>query len=149
MNNQSLDPQQLMQSIAYCGLICHLCFLSAKCDGCKSDKSLCEHDMSDKGCFQKQCCIAKAFEGCWECAQLWNCKEGIFEQDNFSKVKAFSLYIQKVGKASFIADVVRNTESGLSVEKGKDYDNLEIGQVHKLLKYGYLHPAPTYPGGVL
>lgn len=92
--------------------------------------------MSDQGCYQKQCCIAKSLDGCWQCEDLHQCSQGIYNQDNFSKVKAFALYLQKRGPDSFVSAILRNMEKGLSVEKGKDYDNLEVTEVHRLLDSG-------------
>ncbi len=131
-----MNKGELIPSIAYCGLICRLCFLSEKCDGCRSNNNECERNLADKGCFQKQCCARKSIDGCWECSDLYNCKEGIYSQDKYSKVKAFALFIQKEGKDFFISRVIANAKKGLSVEKGKDYDNLEIERVHELLRNG-------------
>lgn len=131
-----MNKEELNQSISYCGLICKLCFLADKCDGCKTNNNNCERNLADKGCYQKECCLKKTIEGCWECADLQKCNQGIYNQDNYSKVKAFALFIQNEGKGNFISNVVKNMEKGLSVEKGKDYDNLEIKKVHELLKNG-------------
>lgn len=136
MHSRSLDAHGLTASIAYCGLVCRLCFLADKCDGCKSEKSQCESDMSDQGCYQKQCCITQSLNGCWQCVDLQQCKQGIYSQDNLSKVKAFALYVQKRGPDLFVSAILRNMQEGLSVEKGKDYDNLEVTEVHRLLDYG-------------
>jgi hypothetical protein len=51
-----------------------------------------------------------------------------------SKVKAFATCIQEDGMEQFISYIVKNMEKGLSVEKGKDYDNLLISDVIKLLR---------------
>ena len=131
-----MEEHHLAKSVAYCGLICPLCFLANSCDGCKSEKSRCERDMSDQGCFQKQCCIEKSLEGCWQCEGLPECTRGIFNQGNRSKVKSFALYITREGMGSFISAVIRNMKNGLSVEKGKDYDDLDVAEVHTLLTYG-------------
>lgn len=131
-----MESNELLKSISYCGLICRLCFLASGCDGCKSTNNQCERDLSDEGCYQKECCIKKGFEGCWQCSDLNECKNGIYNLDNYSKVKAFALFIQKEGKEQFISNVIKNSKQGLSVEKGKDYDNLSIENVHKLLRRG-------------
>jgi hypothetical protein len=47
------DEGALASSAAYCGLVCGLCFLAAKCDGCRSAKSRCDRDLSDQGCPNK------------------------------------------------------------------------------------------------
>lgn len=131
-----MDDSHLILSIAYCGLICKLCFQAEKCDGCKSEINRCDRNLSDVGCFQKECCNSKGFSGCWECSELHNCSNGIYSLNNYSKVKAFALFIQKNGKEVFIKAVRNNMKKGLSVEKGKDYDNLEIEKVHAILRSG-------------
>ena len=131
-----MDKNQLIDSIAYCGLICKLCFRSEKCYGCKSTNNECDNNLSDESCFQKECCISKGFSGCWECSDLENCSKGIFSLDNYSKVKAFALFIQKNGTDILINAVINNMKKGLSVKKGKDYDNLKIKKVHELLRRG-------------
>ena len=136
MQKGAPDAAKLRESIAYCGLVCRLCFLADKCDGCKADRSRCERDMSDQGCPQKTCCRARSMEGCWQCRELPGCTKGIYSEGEMSKVKAFALYIQKEGREAFVSDIIRNTADGLSVEKGRDYDNLRIAEVHALLKRG-------------
>lgn len=131
-----LEQEIIENSIAYCGLICKLCFLREKCDGCKAADNKCERDCSDKGCFNKQCCQGNGFDGCWECSNLENCNNGIFELGDYSKIKAFSIYIQKNGKEDFIQKILRNEKNGLSVEKGRDYDNKSISEVLKLIENG-------------
>lgn len=125
---------QLINSIAYCGLICKLCFQASKCDGCKSVDNKCEQDASDKGCFQKNCCKTKSIEGCWECSGIYDCVEGIYSLGNLSKIKAFAICIKEDGKIKFMENVVKNMKKGRSVEKGKDYDNKPIEEVLNMLR---------------
>jgi|SRR5690554_7786372 hypothetical protein len=117
------------ESISYCGLICTFCFQGKECKGCKSTNNLCAHDLSDEGCFQKNCCIDNGFDGCWQCSKLVACEEGIYSLGNYSKIKAFALCIQNTNKRYFIERIVNNMKKGLSVEKGKDYDNRTIKEV--------------------
>jgi hypothetical protein len=124
MNNKTIE-----ESISYCGLICAFCFQGKECKGCKSKNSLCVHDLSDKGCFQKNCCIQNNFDGCWQCSKLDTCEEGIYSLGNYSKIKAFALCIQSTNKKYFIERILNNMKRGLSVEKGKDYDNKTIKEV--------------------
>lgn len=123
-------------SIAYCGLICRLCFRAAECDGCKTARNLCAHNCADEGCYQKECCRVNGLEGCWQCAELAGCEQGIYSLGEYSKVKAFALCIQQDGMDAFTRCVARNQSAGLSVEKGRDYDNLPIPQVLALLRGG-------------
>jgi hypothetical protein len=53
----------LIESIAYCGLVCKLCFQASKCDGCKTKSNICERNLADKGCYQKECCLKKRIPG--------------------------------------------------------------------------------------
>lgn len=124
------------ETIAYCGLICNFCFQGEKCTGCKSTNTLCDIDISDEGCYQKQCCTRKGYDGCWACDELNSCEEGIYSLGNYSKIKAFALYIKKHGKDVFIQHIVRNNEKGLNVEKGKDYDNRPIADVLEMIENG-------------
>ena len=78
--------------------------------------------------------MSKGYEGCWECSELYSCEKGIFSAANMSKIKAFSICIREDGIAAFIANVTRNMQKGLSVEKGKDYDGKTIEEVLKLLR---------------
>jgi hypothetical protein len=131
MNNKKIE-----ETIAYCGLICTFCFQGKECMGCKSTNNLCVHDLSDEGCFQKRCCIKKSFDGCWQCSKLDSCEEGIYSLGNYSKIKAFAIYIKNYGKEYFIAQIVNNMKKGLSVEKGKDYDNKTIKEVLEIINGG-------------
>jgi hypothetical protein len=131
-----MDKENLMQSIAFCGLICRLCFRAADCDGCRTAQNLCEKNCADEGCFQKGCCVQQGFSGCWECSRLTYCVEGIYQQGEYSKVKAFALCIQQDGMDAFAAYVLRNEARGISVEKGRDYDGKSLPEVLRLLREG-------------
>ncbi len=126
--------ETLIASISYCGLICKLCFLEEKCDGCRIVNIKCERNCSDKGCYQRNCCIKKNYEGCWECNDVYKCEEGIYSLGRYSKVKAFATCIREEGKKTFIRYVLDNMKKGWSVEKGKDYDNKPIEEVLKMLR---------------
>ena len=120
-------------SIAYCGLVCRLCFLADKCDGCKTLNNRCERNCSDPGCFQKQCCENNNRDGCWECADVYICEKGIYSNGN-TKVKAFAIAIREEGKERFISHILRNISRGRSVEKGKDFDGRSIDEVLAMLR---------------
>lgn len=124
----------LAESVSFCGLICRLCFMADKCDGCKADINLCEKNCSDEGCFNRSCCEAKDIKGCYECPEIYTCIQGIFSLGDMSKIKAFSICIREDGIDSFISSVVSNMKKGLSVEKGKDYDGKKIEEVLKMLR---------------
>ena len=129
-----MEPDSLASSVAYCGLVCRLCFLAARCDGCKTTNNRCDRDCSDVGCFQKNCCVKKGFSGCWECDALESCVEGIYAQGDRSKVKAFAIAIREDGMEGFTGNVRAALKRGLSVEKGKDFDNHTIAEVLAMLR---------------
>lgn len=131
-----MNKDDLVGSLAYCGLICRLCFLAEHCDGCKTANNRCERNCSDEGCYQKICCERQAFDGCWQCAELSACEQGIYAQGDYSKVKAFALFIREKGPQAFARAVINNTQRGLSVEKGRDYDGKTIAAVLELLRQG-------------
>ena len=131
-----MKSEELVNKIAYCGLICRLCYRAADCDGCRQSANACERNCSDEGCYQRNCCIGKGLAGCWECAGLSDCNEGIYSDMQNPKVKAFALCIQQDGVENFIAYVARNLRHGLSVEKGRDYDFKPVPEVLKLLRTG-------------
>jgi hypothetical protein len=128
------EAERLIGSIAYCGLICKLCFLADECDGCKTQNNRCDRNCSDAGCFQKQCCETKNLAGCWECDDIYACEEGIYAQGGYSKVKAFAICMKEDGVDSFIRNILRNMEKGWSVEKGKDYDGKPIAKVLAMIR---------------
>lgn len=128
----------IADSVAYCGLICRLCFLADRCDGCRTAANRCERNCSDEGCFQKSCCERRNFRGCWECEDLEDCAEGIYHEGLHSKVRAFALCIRQDGLETFMDLVLRNQRAGLRVEKGGDYDGLPAEAVLRLLRSGSL-----------
>ncbi|HQQ23155.1 MAG TPA: hypothetical protein PLH15_04890 [Spirochaetota bacterium] len=128
------EHYELAEYVSFCGLICRLCFMADKCDGCKADINLCEKNCSDEGCFNRSCCEAKCLKGCYDCSEIYSCTQGIFSLGDMSKIKAFSICIQEDGMDYFINAVVSNMKKGLSVEKGKDYDGKKIDEVLEMLR---------------
>ncbi len=131
-----MDHGSIAGSVAYCGLICRLCFRADRCDGCRSAGNRCERNGSDEGCFQKACCETNGYPGCWACADLERCTEGIYRDGARSKVRAFALCIRQEGLEAFVGHVLRNRQAGLRVEKGGDYDGLPTDAVLRLLRSG-------------
>jgi hypothetical protein len=62
---KKMNANEVSKSIGYCGLVCRLCHLADKCDGCKSNKNCCAKHLSEKGCYQYNCCVEKNINGCW------------------------------------------------------------------------------------
>ena len=129
-----MTSDEVIKSIAYCGLMCKLCFQGAKCRGCKSSNNLCLEDLSDEGCYQKKCCISKGYDGCWQCDEIYTCVEGIYSLGNMSKIKAFAICMKEDGQGYFVEQILKNIERGLSVEKGKDFDNKPIKEVLGMIR---------------
>jgi hypothetical protein len=138
------DIEKLEHSLAYCGLVCALCFRAHECDGCKSANNRCERNCSDEGCFQRECCTKAGRDGCWECGDLSTCTEGIYAQGSMSKIKAFALFVQAHGKRALVQAISANQRRGWSVEKGRDYDGKPIPEVLAMLAQGLpAHDSPT------
>ena len=136
LENETLTAKNIAASVAYCGLMCGLCFLADKCDGCKTASNRCDRNCSDEGCQQKNCCEDRKIAGCWECPDLASCEKGIYSAGNMSKVKAFARAIKEDGMDRFTGNVLDCLSNGLSVEKGKDFDGIPIPEVLALLHSG-------------
>ncbi|MHB8131700.1 MAG: hypothetical protein ACYDEX_22195 [Mobilitalea sp.] len=55
----------IVESIAYCGLVCSLCHVADRCSGCHTENNCCGNRTSPEGCYQYNCCKEKGIEGCW------------------------------------------------------------------------------------
>ena len=129
-----LNKDEIAGNIAYCGLLCRLCFLAEKCDGCKSANNQCDRNLSDEKCANRECCISQAIEGCWQCEEIYDCEKGIYSLGDKSKIKAFAISIREDGEDFFISRVLENMKKGWSVEKGKDYDGRTIKEVLSMIR---------------
>ena len=128
-----MNKQALMDSIAYCGLVCGRCHLRAECDGCKNTASLC-----DRGevCFQRNCCLEKGLEGCWECADF-PCGKDMHGPEYDLRIRAFTAFIKAEGAEALIECLLKNEERGIHYGLGRDYDGLASEEeVIRLLKTG-------------
>lgn len=45
--------EEIKNSIAYCGLVCKLCHLKDKCDGCKSVENCCGAHLSEQNYYKQ------------------------------------------------------------------------------------------------
>ncbi|MFW9821262.1 MAG: DUF3795 domain-containing protein [Candidatus Thorarchaeota archaeon] len=136
--NLRYTKKDIIESIAYCGLICKFCHLSDTCDGCKSTTNSCGKYLSEEGCFQHSCCQKKGLKGCWEC-QEFPCDKDIYSADYDPKIRAFARCIKEDGVDQFIQYVLDNNKRGLDVSIGKDYDNKTEKEVLCLLRTGNLN----------
>ena len=130
-----MNKNVIIDSVAYCGLICILCHKADQCNGCKSENTSCDKYLSDEGCFQRSCCINKNINGCWECSDF-PCDKDMYSSTHDPKIKAFARCIQKDGIKNFIDYVLENKKKGLDVRFQKDYDNRTEEDVLKMLRTG-------------
>ncbi len=128
-----MDKQALIDSIAYCGLVCGMCHLSAECDGCKNTAKLCSRSAV---CYQRNCCIQKGIQGCWECAEF-PCGKDMHAPPHDLRIRAFVAFIQAEGAETLVDCLLRNQARGIHYGYKRDYDGLASEeQVIQLLKTG-------------
>ena len=130
-----MTPDQIKNSISYCGLICILCCPDGTCD-CHS-KNDCEKKSSQEGCFQYDCCIKNGFAGCWECPDF-SCDKDMFDDDHL-RLKTFVKCIKEDGKIKFSEYILRNLNNGIIYHRNGfngDYDLETEEAILKLLRNG-------------
>ena len=66
---------ELWKTVAYCGLICGVCFGKGRCE-CRTAPKPEEAD-----CYQRNCCIRREIDGCWECDDF-PCDNGYFGEEH-------------------------------------------------------------------
>ncbi len=92
--------------VAYCGLSCNHCFLSAWCGSCRTAYNTCSFAMvsPDRQCPNALCCREKGIDGCYECDLLETCEKGFYipSNDGANAAKAQAMYIRKHGKKAFL-----------------------------------------------
>lgn len=121
------------KSIAYCGLICDLCYPDGGCS-CKSNNH-CGKRLSSEGCFQYSCCTEKGIDGCWECPNS-PCGKDMLAADKV-KMRAFVRCIKEDGVEAFIGYLQRNKEAGIVYHRTGvfgDYDLSNETGVLQLLR---------------
>lgn len=124
-----MKNNEIVDSIAYCGLICALDFCYENCDGCKAGTGC-----GDSKCIQRECCIEKTLDGCWECDEF-PCNRGYFSDDNESKGQFVGCvkYIKEVGLQEYADRVRRNQGKGIRYGMGGDYKHKSEAEVMNLL----------------
>ena len=138
-----MDSIELERSVAFCGLVCRLCFNGSQCTGCRADECSCPGPAQDGKCVHRRCCRERGLEGCWQCPELEGCKAGLFAVNLSPKVKAFATFIRKAGMKPFIAGVQAGQARGLRIEKGGDYDGKPDAVVWDLLRGVRPEPPAT------
>ncbi len=128
-----MDPQSLIDSIAYCGLVCGKCHQRDTCDGCKNTARLCSRSAV---CFQRSCCLQKSLEGCWDCAEF-PCGQDMHAPPHDLRIRAFVKFIRDEGAEALIDCLLQNERRGIYYGYQRDYDGLESEEaVIRLLKTG-------------
>ncbi len=92
------------RGIAYCGLACCSCSENAECPGCKNDGC-----RDREWCKNRNCCIEKGLNGCWECAEF-PCAGGMLDK---KRIRAFARYVREFGEADLIRVLERNERRGI------------------------------------
>ena len=128
-----MDKQALVDSIAYCGLVCGRCHLRAECDFCKNTASLCARS---EVCYQRNCCIERELQGCWECVEF-PCGKDMHSTTHDLRIRAFVAFIKAEGAESLVDCLLRNEADGIHYGHGRDYDSKNSEEeVIQLLKTG-------------
>ena len=117
--------------IAYCGLSCSHCFLKDWCGFCRSAYNTCSNATMypDHICPNVACCKAKGLDGCYECEELNDCRNGFYGNGkDGNAVKAMALFIRKYGKKE-LAAVLDRLHQQYQFEKIQEVlgNNLEQG----------------------
>jgi len=108
-----MNKQALAESIAYCGLVCGRCHLRAECDFCRNTASLCARS---EVCFQRNCCIQRKLQGCWECAEF-PCGKDMHSPSHDLRIRTFVAFIKAEGGEALIMGKVEITTARVTKKK--------------------------------
>ena len=125
-----------VDQIAYCGLSCAHCFLTAWCGSCRTIYNTCSFATSspDGVCPNTACCKEKGLDGCYECSELYNCKKGFYSLGkDTNAIRAMALFIQKHGKKELLR-VLDKLHSKKKFEKIQEVLGEEIDEGLKILE---------------
>ncbi|MBN1891911.1 MAG: DUF3795 domain-containing protein [Clostridiales bacterium] len=128
-----MDPREIADSVAYCGLVCALCRPESECR-CRSNNH-CNKRLAPGGCFQYDCCTMKGLSGCWECSDA-PCGKDMHAPDKV-KIRAFIRCIREDGLERFSEYIARNAERGVVYHLDGifgDYDLKSEEEVLRLLR---------------
>jgi len=123
----SLTSQELLETVAYCGLVCGLCVHAApEREGCAG----CRNGGGSRDCHQRTCCTDKGLDGCWQC-EVFPCDEGFFGDDAWRGLCIGSVRcVKKHGLPAYVDRLV--SRLGRSLELG-DYRHMSPDEVQGLL----------------
>ena len=125
-----------VDQIAYCGLSCAHCFLTAWCGSCRTIYNTCSFATSspDGVCPNTACCKEKGLDGCYECSELYDCKKGFYSLGkDTNAIRAMALFIQKYGKKELLR-VMDMLHSKKKFEKIQEVLGEEIDEGLKILE---------------
>jgi len=142
LKGTEMTIEQIADTIAYCGLICHLCSAEDDCR-CKTNNH-CSKKKSPDGCFHYDCCVEKGFNGCWDCS------DGICDKDMFApievgrksarrKLRAFITCIKEEGVEKFSHYIMCNEQNGVVYHRNGVYGDYDLNteeEILCLLRYG-------------
>ena len=130
-----IERQHLIDSIAYCGLVCGMCHLRTECDGCKNATRQCARSSM---CFQRACCIQSNLAGCWECPDF-PCGADMHGPNHDIRIRAFVSFIRDEGAECLVDCLLRNEARGIHYGYKMDYDGKgSEEEVINILKTGCL-----------
>ncbi|NOZ67741.1 MAG: DUF3795 domain-containing protein [Deferribacteres bacterium] len=120
----------MIDNFAYCGLVCGLCREAGeKCRGCRNGGA-------DADCYQRNCCIEKGIDGCWQC-ETFPCDRGYFGDEKWRGIcLGFAHCIRAVGPEEFFGIVESTLGRELDYE---DYLYRDVKDVVKMLCEGGMH----------
>ncbi len=104
-NKLCQEAKKGVDQIAYCGLSCSHCFLTAWCGSCRTIYNTCSFAACspDGICPNTACCKEKGLDGCYECEELYDCKKGFYSLGkDTNAIRAMALFIQKYGKKELL-----------------------------------------------
>jgi hypothetical protein len=125
-----------VDQIAYCGLSCDHCFLTAWCGSCRTIYNTCSFAKCspDGVCPNTACCKEKGLDGCYECSELHECRKGFYSLGKETNaIRAMALFIQKYGKEELL-QVLNTLHSKKKFEKIQEVLGEDIDEGLKILE---------------
>ena len=125
-----------VDQIAYCGLSCGHCFLTAWCGSCRTIYNTCSFaTCSPNGvCPNAACSKEKGLDGCYECGELYDCKKGFYSLGkDTNAIRAMALFIQKYGKKELLR-VMDDMHSKKKFEKIQEVLGEDVDEGLKILE---------------
>ena len=125
-----------VDQIAYCGLSCGHCFLTAWCGSCRTIYNTCSFAKCspDGVCPNTACCKEKGLDGCYECSELYDCKKGFYSLGkDTNAIRVMALFIQKYDKKDLLR-VMDDMHSKKKFEKIQEVLGEDVDEGLKILE---------------